>query len=358
MAGSGSPRKARAAVTINGTQLTNVVKSFSVDNNNYFSPDKFEIELVLDAMPAQFGPAFWADTQAAIGIAAAISPNDPFTSLILGNADAVDLDLVNGIVTASGRDLSAGLIDTKTSEKFQNRTSSQIAAIIAQRNGLTPNVTATSTPSGRYYEIDHARLTSDISEWTLLTYLAQEEGFDVYVTGSVLNFVPATPSSQPGFTIDYQPSTPQSIKQGNFTTLNLRRSQTLAKDIIVKVVSWNSKVRAAFTATAKRGGTGANPINGSAQLYTFTIPGLTQDQAQQIANNKLAEISRHERVVDVSLPGELTLQPRQSVALTGTGTAFDQTYIVDRITRHFSFEGELEETITMKNHTTESTVGI
>jgi hypothetical protein len=44
---------------------------------------------------------------------------------------------------------------------------------------------------GRYYEIDHARLTNDISQWTLLNYLAQEEGFDLNVTGSTLNFQPS-----------------------------------------------------------------------------------------------------------------------------------------------------------------------
>jgi phage protein D len=276
--------------------------------------------------------------------------------LILGNTDCVDIDLRRGTVSVEGRDLSGPLIDTKTQQKYQNLTSSQIVSQVAQQFALTPNVTATSTLTGRYYEIDHARLTNDISYWTLLTYLAQEEGFDVFVSGSTLNFQPSAQGGQPGHTIQYTPPTEQSIQQGNFMDLKLHRSQTLAKGAVVKVVSWNSKQRASFTATAKSSLKGDSPASGAGQLYPYTMPGLTMEQAQNFANARLKEISLHERVVELDIPGELTLQPRQLVSLTGTGTSFDQAYYIDRINRRVDVDGGFRESIRMKNHSPESTV--
>ena len=38
-------------------------------------------------------------------------------------------------------------------------------------------------------------MTNEVSEWTLLTYLAQREGFDVYVEGRTLFFNPPADAS-------------------------------------------------------------------------------------------------------------------------------------------------------------------
>jgi phage protein D len=346
MAASSTPNLPRMAVSINGTIVQDCILSLDVTNNNYFSPDTFRAELALGRLPAQFNAAFWSDTQAQIGLMVGMSPT--LTTLIVGNADEIELDLPNGTVSVSGRDLSAYFIDNKSEEKFQNQTSSEIVATLAARAGLTANVTATSAPVGRYY---------DISEWTLLNYLAQEEGFDIYVTGTTLNFQPSAQGSAPAYTLTYTPPSQGQLQAGNFIDLKCRRSQTLAKGTVVKVISWNAKQQTAFTATAKRVGSGAGSVAaGTAQLYTFKMPGLDQGQAQLIANAKLDEITKHERKIDVTLPGELLLQPRQLVAVTGTGTSFDQSYFIDEINRRVSLEEGFMETIRMKNHSPESTV--
>lgn len=347
-------RQPQASITLNGTTVTSTVRELDVHNNNYFAADTFRVCMALGALPPQFNAAFWSDTQAQIGIS--VDDGTGPVQIMLGNADVIDLDLPNGIVEFNGRDRSADFIDTKTVQKYQNLTASQIAAKLAAGHGMSTNITATATPTGRYYEIDHARLTTDVSEWTLLKYLAEEEGFDVFVTGNTLNFVPSQASTAAPYTLTYQQPTAQQLATGDFMRLALRRSQTLAKGTVVKVVSWNSKQRTAFTATAKRSGAGGSAAADSAQLYTYKVPGLTQDQAQRFANARLEEISKHERLVDVTIPGETSLTPRQLVNLTGTGTSFDQSYYIDAIDRSMSVDDGFIQTIRMKNHSPESTV--
>ena len=345
--------KPQLGLTVNGTTITNALLSADIENNNFFAADTFEAEIALNAMPAAFNAAFWSNSQAQIGISVGVGSG--LTQLILGNADDVDIEIPAGLLRVRGRDLSAPLMDNKTTEKFQNQTSSQIVTQIAQmpQFNLTPNVAATTAPSGVFYEIDHARLTDNISYWTLLNELARFEGFDVYVSGSTLNFQPSVPAGQPSYTINYTPPTPQMIQSGNFIDLKMHKSQTLAKDVVVQVTSWNSKQRTAFTAASPPGAKAST--NGNSTFYPMVRAGLTMDQAQQLAQNMRQEIALHERVVEVNMPGELALRPRQHVALTGTGTSFDQTYYIDRINRRVDVDGGFSESIRMKNQSPQNT---
>ena len=347
--------KPQLGLTVNGTTITNALLSADIDNNNFFAADTFEAEIALNAMPPAFNAAFWSSSQAQIEISVGIG--NGLTQLILGNADDVDIELPAGLLRVRGRDLSAPLMDNKTTQKFQNQTSSQIATQIAQlpQFNLTPNVAPTSTPSGIFYEIDHARLTDNISYWTLLNELARFEGYDVYVTGKTLNFQPSSPATQPTYTISYTPPTQRMIQSGNFIDLKMHRSQTLAKDVVVQVTSWNSKQRTAFVASSPPNSKAST--NGTSTFYPIVRAGLTMDQAQQLAQNTRAEITLHERVVSVTMPGELTLQPRQHVALVGTGTSFDQTYYIDSINRRVDVDSGFSETIRMKNQSPQNTAG-
>jgi hypothetical protein len=64
-------------------------------------------------------------------------------------------------------------------------------------------------------------------------------------------------------------------------------------------------------------------------------PNLTPDKALAVAQQRLSELSRHERVIEFSMPGELALTPRSTIQLDGTGTDFDQAYYIDSIERTF-----------------------
>ena len=129
--------------------------------------------------------------------------------------------------------------------------------------------------------------------------------------------------------------------------LRLERSLTLARDIEVTVKSWNSRQQSAFTQTARAQGRGT--LGGKAQRYIFVRPNLTSGQALQLAQQMLAELTRHERVVVATMPGDLRITPRSMIALAGTSTAFDQNYFVDEIERTMRFEGGFVQRIRAKN---------
>lgn len=213
----------------------------------------------------------------------------------------------------------------------------------------------TTTPVGRYYQSEHDRITLDqfnhaTTEWDLLVFLARQEGFDVFVQGQTLCFQPVT---QVG-------DLAMSLRPEDVIDLRLERSLTLARDIEVVVKSWNSRQNCAFIQRARAAGqNGTKRSNGSPQRYVFVQPNLTPDDASKFAQRKLAELTRHERTIRISMPGELSLSPRSMIALEGTGTEFDQTYYVDVIERRLNQDSGLTQRILAKNTSprTETTFG-
>ena len=198
-------------------------------------------------------------------------------------------------------------------------------------------VTATTTPVGQYYQLEHDRITLNnfsrqTTEWDLLTYLAEQEGFDVWVSGNSLYFQPAPTATAAPFPITYDPTSGAL----NVSHLRMERSLTLAHDIQVMVKSWNSKHKTAYTRVVKS--TGAKTSGAPVQNYVLTVANKTPDECLKLGNQKLAELTKHERVLSVDMPGELTLSTRSMAGLTGTGTAFDQVYYVAEVERSISFD--------------------
>jgi phage protein D len=358
----GIVRSPRPVVSINGVALpAQAVISFETTNASHFTADTYHLELAIGALPSALNPAYWSTSiNDQVSLAVSINGETP-NSLILGQVDDIDYDLNGRKIVLIGRDLSAAFIDNKTSEKFQNQTSSQIAQTLALRRGLDSNVQKTTTRAGTYYEIDHAHVTQEQTEWDLLVYLAQNEGFDVWVSGTTLYFQPppvttATPYvllwSEPG----------DGTFASNALDINLHRSETLANDIDVAVKSWNQKQQRAFTVHAKRTGSlkGQRSAGKGAksQLYTFIRPNLTQEQAQKLANSLLFDISKNEKVITASLPGDNQLTTRAMVRLVGTGTDWDQLYYPDTVTRRLSMQDGYRMDLRAKNHSTESTVAV
>ena len=319
-------------------------------NASHFTADSFRVTLASQVNP----PSYWA-TGAYDQISISVGfENQAAFPLITGQVDDIDYDLTARTIVLSGRDLSAPLIDTKTAEKFQNQTSSQIAQTLALRHGLDSTVQATTTQAGTYYSIDHTVLTQEQTEWDLLVFLAEQEGFDVWVSGNTLYFQPSpVPTSTP-YLIEWSEPGDGTV-QSNATFLKLGRSETLAKDIEVRVLSFNQKGQESVYGVAKA--FGAKSVRkGKAQLYTFRRPNLTKDQAQKLAESLLADLTRHEMKLDASLPGDNILSTRTLVQLVGTGTAWDQLYYPDSVTRRLSFTEGYRMEVRAKNHSTQSTV--
>jgi len=314
---TGPVRAPRLNVLVNGTLLANSTEA-SVSSTAYFSADRFRVQAALNGDAADWA----AETQLFVDVQMALSPLGGFVSIVQGYADQVSIDPIAGTVAIEGRDLGAQLIEARTQETFANRTSSEIATILAGRHGLAANVQATTATVGRYWELEHDSLTLNAAgrattEWDLLVSLAKREGFDLWVSGTTLNFVAQ----------DYA-AAPAVLPVTALMSLRLERALTFAGDIVVTVKSWHSRAGSTCVRTAQTSRGAA-----SSREYVYVVPNLTPDAAQSYAQNVLDELTRHELVASAEMPGELVLTPRTNVLLQGTGTIFDTVLRIDEIER-------------------------
>lgn len=328
-------RHPRLRVLADGIELPGAI-SAEITANNHYAADRYRLGLHVTPQQA----AVWSDTPSALlDIQLALDIND-WTSLIQGEVDQLHLDPRTNLLSLHGRDLTSRLVESRTQETFANQTASDIATLLASRHFLTPDVTRTTTPVGAYWQLEHDHITLDsftrsITEWDLLVTLAGHEDFEVWVTGTTLHFHPRQTTPAPRAILRPWPS---AAGPANLISLQLERALTLARDIEVTVKSWNSRQASAFTQTARairQPGTGGSGAGAKAPLqrYVFVVPNLTPDAALKLAQTRLAELSRHERVIQAEMPGDLTLAPRQPILLGGTNTCFDQPYWIDEITR-------------------------
>ena len=356
----GSVRVPGVGLRVAGKTLPGVVGAEVVSNNHY-QADTWRAEVALNA-PGGHDLDWWGD-DARVGelYAVRMGLDGDRRTMIVGEADKLDVDVAAGTVALTGRDLTSRFIDHKMQEAFQNKTASEVATILAQRRGLTPKVTATTTPVSRYYAADHDAVAHDQfshsgTEWDFLTRLAGFEGFDVWVQGTELHFekaVDAATVADP-FGVHWDGAT----RRGGITRLKLDRSLTLAKGVQVEVRSWNSAKGRSFVKRSGGGGGGGGGRGreGKAQVYKVTRPNLTEDQAQKLADSLRADISKHERTVNFDVPGELDLTARSVLALSGCG-GWNQRYYVNTVTRRVSFTEGFKMTVTAKNHSPESAGG-
>lgn len=362
-------RQPRGIVKVNGEQITHWI-DFEVDNNNFFSADTFRCRFAGNGLPADRN-VIWFSQQQDMFIELFIGfPPDvknystsDLKSWIYGQVDHIEIDPVTNTISVDGRDLTRVFIDTKTTRKWPNQTSSQIATSLAQAHGLTPVVQATTTKVGKYYEIDHVNMADERSEWDILNYLADLEGFRVWVRGQSLFFQPVpVPSSSTPYQIVWQPTTNASgVPQANFQALKFRRALTVSRGIQVKIRSWNKKYAKGFVvsypSSVKTIRVGSATVGTGAQIYSKTIANLTQDQALQRAQNWYQQLVAHEMVIDgLTMPGDNDLDITSIIQLGGTGTAFDQMYYPDSIGRSMNFEGGYDMVVSAKNHSPESEV--
>ena len=127
--------------------------SWSVGNNSYYEADTFRIMLATSALPIGNDAAWFSEQTEIFAQISAGFPEDPnnpqpgeLTQLIFGRVDDIGLKTRSGVLTLTGRDLTAAFIDARISAGFQNQTSSQIAIMLAQSHGLdTSNITTTTT---------------------------------------------------------------------------------------------------------------------------------------------------------------------------------------------------------------------
>lgn len=363
-------RTPRAIVKINDIPIKSVMAE--VTTTTYYQADTFRIDFPIHGQLDPLGlPYFSAATVFVTKIFVGF-PTDPdnFTEadldlLIVGDADEIDIDPLTFTVTISGRDLTSRFIDHKTTQKFANKTASQIAILIANNRGLNPVVTPTTVPVGVYYAYDQALLTSEVPEWDLLTFLAQQEDFIVFVQGENLVFEPRPTEQKDPYVLQYQAPVDATNQPVSFNGMGIRfiRSTTITQDAIVRVrVPFNAKTKKAFTVQAKATHRARVDIKGlpnpteKAQTYSYIIPGISKEQATQRAQQLLKDITIHEIKLEASLPGDNLLKKDSVIKVQGTNSAFDQVYFADNVKRTISIEEGYTMEVSAKNHSVDSQV--
>ncbi len=341
---------------------------WEVNTNAFYQADTFRVTFAQSGLPDAYNLAWWASQrQMWIEILAGL-PDDPdnidesqMKTWIYGMVDEVHYDPVKRTIEVSGRDLTALMIDTKTTLKWQNLVASDIVTEIAWDHGLstetpdgTPTVTPTLIPAGKYCNDDNASMTDQRSEWDLLTWLAQQEGFVVFVRGQNIYFQPKPNPATDAYVIEWQQTGQSGIPQANVAAISFSRNLTLTRDVTVQVQSWTYDYPTkpyVKTATAKHN----EGSPGEPQTYNYVIPNLTPDQAAQRAQAYLDELTAHEVKMSASLPADNLLDVTSIIEVTGTGSDFDQLYYPEEIVRRMSLEEGYVMEVSAKNSSPLST---
>lgn len=357
----------RGAVKVNGTVLLTGTTAFEVENNTYSNADSFSCTFAANALPASNNTNWFSQqTDMYVEVFMGIPPDptnwvaDDLKSWIYGQTDKIHYDPIAGVIQVSGRDLTRVFIDAKTTEKFQNKTSSQVAQILAARHGLTAQVVATSTPVGKLYEIDHEHMNDAQTEWDVLTNLARIEQYAVWVRGQTLYFQPKPdPAQSAPFQIVWTPPDSNTgFPTCNVEDLKLDRALTISRGITVVVRSFNDATQKVFTATYPANQPAKTKVGsfGLPQTYYYDVANLTQQGVVARAQAKYAEIVQHEMLMSFEIPGagNDALDVTSLASLTGTGTAWDQVYYPESLKRSMSFDSGFKLEVSAKNHSPDS----
>ena len=352
--------RSRGAVKINGATIQGWTR-FEVENNSAYSADTFRVELAGQLLPSDRNLSWFSQQQDMFVELFIGNPADPIsyrpedlTSWVYGQVDCVKIDPVENVIELSGRDLTRVFIDSKTFESFSNQTSSQIATALANRHGLTPVVTATTTKAGKYFDIDHVNTNAERSEWDLLNFLATVEDFQVQVQGQNLYFGPAQ-SGTALYPLEWKPPGSQGAPSAAVESLRLERALTVSRGVQVSIHSWNAKYAKGFTVTypgkaPKTINVGGSAVGAGIQVYRRTIRNLTQQEALQRAEALYNQIISHEMTLEFHAPGDNSLTLAAAISLSGTGTAFDQVYYPDHIRRTMDCQSGYSMEVHAKNH--------
>ena len=263
-----------------------------------------------------------------------------------GLVDHVSHDPVRGVVQVSGRDYSVLLLDYAVDDAFLNQTASEIVQKLAADVGLMSSVTPTATYAGRYFSISHVRHTKTKQSrfknaWDLLSRLASYEQYDLWVDGKTVNFHPAY-SNDVVVQANFQTpgASGKTYPTANFATVQCERDLIIAKGVQVKISSFDSEQRRTSVGLWPR------TPKANAVVYSPAIaPNLRQTQVDALAVKIYNDIVAHLRSVTFTVPGDLTMQPRQSLRLSRTETTWDRLYRIDSIQREMSFREGFQQTV-------------
>jgi hypothetical protein len=260
--------------------------------------------------------------------------------LMVGEIDSVDFDFIGTTIHISGRDKSAKIHNKKSAEKWQNKTGSDITQELVGRAGLSGGGGGGGSKgmAGKKLEKDFVKLTDGIGFSTVIHLLSQFDGVGWHVDKEG-NFQYGTGGGG-SYSLNYKhPPHMVSDTMGLRVHLNVQAM----KGANVTVKSWHPKEKKLYTGKSKAGGGGGG---GEPNEYTYHIPTLNQEQADQHAKSRAKEHARHAITITANVAGDPSIDAGGSVSLSGT--PFDGSYKIDTVHHQVGMSGHTM-TITAKS---------
>jgi hypothetical protein len=249
-------------------------------------------------------------------------------TLLTGVIDCVDLDYIKTRVRVSGRDLSAKLHEQQSSEKWINKTGSDIVQELAGRVGLSVSSSVTNQlKAGKKLYNDYVKMTDNVTYAQVIHKLAEFDGARWWVDPQGTFHYADLGNPEGVYTLNYDRGPPiVSDCLQLQVSVNLKASE--GQQVTVK--SWHPKDKKVHTGNATGGGGG--------MLYNFHIPNFDQQYAQQYAEARVKELARHGVCVKAGVVGDTTISAGMGVQLNGTGQ-WDALYEIDCASHEFGMNG-------------------
>lgn len=251
--------------------------------------------------------------------------------LVLGRTDTLTREPLRGVIDLEGRDLAALLIDSRPQELFVNQTAGEIAESLAQAADLTCVAETADTTVGRLYGTERDRLALPrfaraTTAWDQLALLAAAEGLRVWVEGQVLNL-----------RVD-DGGSPVPLNVSATNSVRLIWQPAIARGVEVVVASWGTRLAQSTEAQAGQPG---------GVQHRIVRPNLAQAEAQVLAAQAQAEVARHERAIEVVMPGELAMRAGGTVQFTGVA-GWDSLWRVASLRRTVGVRGGFRQFVRLE----------
>jgi hypothetical protein len=216
------------------------VLSVEVTQNRYSSASSYVARMAVDA-PDNPGAGYWAGL--AGGSATVTASNGDGSgsgTLITGSIDHVEIDFETRIVTVSGRDKTGSMLDQRSDVDYANQQPESIVGKIAGLHGLGfSGGGGGGGMAGKTYDHQNFNFLTDWqNDWDAVQQLAQVAGAHAYVSGNQLFFETSPSATGGGFTVTYEPPSPEGYASGNFLRLHCMKDVNNAQGFNSKVGSY------------------------------------------------------------------------------------------------------------------------
>lgn len=362
-------RAPRARLLVNGAESTQTgLERFTLTRTRYSRADTLEMTLALDR--TQAGAGLWFDVASAgngmtlpdidiqLQMRDAAQAGTPWTTMFQGIVDHVEWNPAETSVHIQCRDYLARLLDMRVLDGWMNMTGADVVRAMGTAAGLTPNVVMSDGMVGQFWQVEHKRMAAAShgrfqTAFDLASALAIQAGCDLYADGKTLGCTPYPAASASNtHVLDYVDTSPTAPIIMGASNLRFARDYQITRGVSVHVMSWDSRQRTKVDYYWSAAGGTSLPPASTGTVHSFSMPGARLDTLREYARTRYNQIMAHARTITGTIPGCITLAPRQFMQVRGTGTTWDGTLDVDSVTSSFSYQGGFSQHVTLRRRDT------